>query len=74
LGDVLRVHRRPEGQPLLPLSTIPVSAAPNLAQLPAALRTKVRFEVIELDAFSCGSWIVIGRSWKQLSMRFRHAE
>jgi type III restriction enzyme len=44
MGDVLRVHRRPEGQSLLPLSTIPVSAAPNLAQLPAAVRGKVRYE------------------------------
>src|SRR6202035_2206206 len=30
MGDVLRVHCQPEGQLLLPLSSIPVSAAPNL--------------------------------------------
>jgi len=44
MGDVLRVHRRPEGQSLLPLSTIPVSAAPNLAGLPATVQAKVRYE------------------------------
>lgn len=44
MADVLRVHRRPEGRSLLPLSTIPVSAAPNLAQLPAAVQAKVRYE------------------------------
>lgn len=44
MGDVLRVHRRPEGQSLLPLSTIPVSAAPNLAELPAAVAAKVQYE------------------------------
>lgn len=44
MADVLRVHRRPEGQALLPLSTIPVSAPPNLAGLPAAVQAKVRYE------------------------------
>jgi type III restriction enzyme len=44
MGDVLRVHRRPEGQAMLPLSTILVSAAPNLAQLPADVQAKVRYE------------------------------
>ncbi|ADB14956.1 type III restriction protein res subunit [Pirellula staleyi DSM 6068] len=44
MGDVLRVHRRPEGQSLLPLSAIPVSAAPNLAQLPATVQAKVHYE------------------------------
>jgi type III restriction enzyme len=44
MGDVLRVHRRPAEQALLPLSSIPVSAAPHLARLPAAVQAKVRYE------------------------------
>jgi len=44
VGDFLRVHCRPEGRSLLPLSCIPVSAAPNLAQLPAAVYAKVSYE------------------------------
>lgn len=44
IGDALRIHRRPEGQSFLPLSTIAVSASPNLPQLPPAVRAKVRYE------------------------------
>lgn len=44
MADVLRVHRRPDGQSLLPFSTISVSTAPNLDQLPAAVREKLRYE------------------------------
>lgn len=44
MGDVLRVHRRADGEVFLPLSAIPVSAAPNLAQLPPALQAKLRYE------------------------------
>ena len=44
MADVLRVHRQQESQPLLPLSTIRVSAAPNMAQLPPTVQAKVRYE------------------------------
>lgn len=44
MGDVLRVHRQPEGQLLLPLTTIPVTAPPKIAELPAVIRDKLHFE------------------------------
>ncbi len=44
IGDVLRVHRRVDGQALLPLSSIAVSAVPNMAQVPAAVQAKVRYD------------------------------
>jgi type III restriction enzyme len=44
IGDVLRVHRQPEGQPYLPFSTIAVSVAPNLGRLPASMQAKLRYE------------------------------
>jgi type III restriction enzyme len=44
VGDVLRVHRRPDSQSRLSLSAIPVSEPPKLGQLPATVQAKVRYE------------------------------
>ncbi len=44
VGDALRAQRRTELQTTLPLSSIPVSAPPNISGLPAAVQAKVRYE------------------------------
>lgn len=44
VGDAFRVHRHVDGQRLLPVATIPVSAAPDPAQLPPAVRGKVEYD------------------------------
>ncbi|MCE9590081.1 MAG: DEAD/DEAH box helicase family protein [Planctomycetes bacterium] len=44
VGDAFRVHRRVDAQGLLPVATIPVSAAPDPAQLPEAVRGKVEYD------------------------------
>lgn len=44
VGDAFRVHRHVDTQRLLPVATIPVSAAPNPEQLPAAVRGKVEYD------------------------------
>lgn len=44
VGDAFRVHRHVDAQRLLPVATIPVSAAPDPAQLPPAVRGKVEYD------------------------------
>lgn len=44
VGDAFRVHRLADPQRLLPVATIPVSAAPDPAQLPPAVRGKVEYD------------------------------
>ncbi len=44
VGDALRVHRHLDTRRLFPVATIPVSAALNPAQLPAAVRDKVEYD------------------------------
>ena len=44
VGDAFRVHRHVDAQGLLPVATIPVSAAPDAAQLPPAVRGKVEYD------------------------------
>lgn len=44
MADVLRVHRPFAGQPLLPLSSIPVSQPPDLAALPPDVQAKLTYD------------------------------
>jgi type III restriction enzyme len=44
VGDAFRVHRHVDAQGLLPVATIPVSAAPDPGQLPACVREKVEYD------------------------------
>ncbi len=44
VADVLRVHRRMDGQPTLPFTAIPVSAPPNLSALAPEVRAKVSYK------------------------------
>jgi type III restriction enzyme len=44
VNDVFRVHRHRDPQAMLAVATIPVSTAPDLSQLPAATRAKLKYE------------------------------
>lgn len=44
VGDAFRVRQHVDTQSRLPVSVIPVSASPDLAQLPLAVRNKVKFD------------------------------
>ena len=44
VGDALRVHSHFDAQGLLPVSAIPVSSLPDVAQLPPAMRGKVEYD------------------------------
>lgn len=44
VGDALRVHRGGDPQGRLPLAAIPVSTPPDAKRLPAAVRSKVKYD------------------------------